>query len=184
MKNIFIILIILTTTFQSCEEDKVKVIFTGEDTTQTVMSESYSGDNYGGSIPYLDSKVIDYSLPDEYQKKPQVTREGIVIMSWDDAGFKDAKRFIKFVEQFQFLVKDRNKEKIATYIDFPLKNIKTRKEFIDNFDAIFHESFTNEVLYQNPQEIYRDKNGAMIGKDGQIWFKPKGGSYRIVSINF
>lgn len=142
------------------------------------------GDDYEGSIPYLDSKVIDNQLPDEYQSKPQPTRDGIVIMSWDEAGFKNARHFITFIKEFQFLVKDRNKEKIADYIKFPLRNIKTRKEFIENFDAIFHQSFTEEVLYQNPNEIYRDKNGAMIGKDGQLWFKPFGKTYKIVSINY
>jgi hypothetical protein len=171
-------------TLVSCEENIVRVKFFDQDTVKQVSLDSFGKNNYEGSIPYLDSKAIDYTLPDEYQHKPQLLRNGITVMSWDKAGFKDAKQFIQFFEQFQFAVQDRNKEKIATYIKFPLPNIATKKEFLENFDAIFNKEFTDEIMHQNPNEIYRDKHGAMIGKDGQLWFKPVGSSYKIVAINW
>lgn len=170
--------------FTACEDDRVRVKFFDQDTVKQAAPVSSGKNDYEGSIPYLDSKVIDYTLPDEYQHKEQLLRIGITVMSWDKAGFKNAKHFIKFFEQFQFAVKDQNKEKIASYIKFPLDNIKTKKEFLDNFDAIFYPEFTEEILMQNPSEIYRDNRGAMIGKDGQLWFKPVGSGYKIIAINW
>ena len=42
--------------------------------------------------------------------------------------------------------------------------------------------FVYEVLHQDPMGIYRDEKGAMIGNDGQIWFKVIDDRYRIVTI--
>ncbi len=186
MKHAIFVLVVSIAlgTLVSCEDNTVRVKFFDQDTVKQVTSDGVGKNDYEGSIPYLDSKVIDYTLPDEYQHKSQLLRNGITVMSWDKAGFKNAKQFIKFFEQFQFAVQDRNKEKIATYIKFPLQNIATKKEFIENFEAIFYPEFADEIIQQNPSEIYRDERGAMIGKDGQLWFKPVGSSYKIVAINW
>lgn len=182
--RILLITILFTGLFAACQDNQVHVTFPEADTTPVEKPVVSSSDNYEGKIPGLDAEVIDYTLPNEYQNKPQVLAEGLTVMSWNNAGFKNANDFIKFIEKFQFAVIDRNKEKIASYFRFPTYNIKTKTEFLKNFDLIFTPEFTKEVIHQDPNNLYRDKRGAMLGKDGQLWFKPFGNTYKIVNINF
>jgi len=184
MKYLFIILILIV--LISCNNDKVSVKFNNSDTAEMItdVMPEFDSTTITPATNYLDYKVEDYTLPDEYQHKAQLCADSTLIMSWDEAGFKNAIKFIGFIEQFQLLVKDRDKQKIAACIKFPLRQIQTQKEFLDNFDAIFNDAFSFEVIDQNTKEIFRDKRGAMIGKDGQLWFKPMNGTYKIVSINF
>jgi hypothetical protein len=166
----------------ACEEPIPHVLIDDYDTV-AVVPPSKSMDNYEGTIPGLDAKVIDYTMPNPYQHVKQLFRDSTVAPSWDDAGFPNAKAFIIFFKNFQWEVADRNKEKIASYIDFPIRISKDKKSFLKDFDSIFSPEFVLEISDQDPSEIYRDQKGAMIGHDGQIWFKMKKGKYRIIEIN-
>jgi hypothetical protein len=182
MKKIILGLMLLGLLQISCDEPTPHIIFPPEDTTAN-NNNVYKSDNSGGSIPGLDAEVIDYTLPNEYQNKSQLFRDSTIVMSWSSAGFKNAKHFIRFFEQFQWDVMDRNKEKIAARIQFPLRDYKTKAEFYRHFDSIFAPTFVEQVLHQNPSEIFRNKKGAMLGNDGQIWMKPKGSTYVIFEVN-
>lgn len=166
----------------ACEEPIPHVLIDDLDTV-AVEAPAMSRDDYEGTIPGLDAKVIDYTLPNPYQHVKQLFRDSTVAPSWDDAEFPNAKAFIIFFKNFQWEVADRNKEKIASHIDFPLRIAKDKKSFLRDFDSIFSPEFVLEISDQDPSEIYRDKKGAMIGHDGQIWFKMKKGRYRIIEIN-
>jgi hypothetical protein len=166
----------------SCDDPVPHVLFDEGDTLPIVSSKP-KADNYGGTIPGLDAKVIDYTLPNPYQHTTQLFRDSTVASSWDDAGFPNAKDFIIFFKTFQWDVMDRNKEKISGMIDFPLRDYPNKTAFLKNFDSIFAPDFVEEVLDQDPMEMYRDAKGAMVGEDGQIWFKMKKGRYRIIEIN-
>jgi hypothetical protein len=166
----------------ACEEPIPHVLIDDLDST-VVESTTKSVDNYEGTIPGLDAKVIDYTLPNPYQHKKQLLRDSTIALSWDDAGFPNAKDFIIFFKNFQWEVGDRDKEKIASYIDFPIRTVKNKSEFLKDFDAIFSPEFVLEIADQDPSEIYRDEKGAMIGNDGQIWFKMIKGRYRIIDLN-
>lgn len=157
-------------------------VFVDKDTTD--WTYHYKTPNYDPKYPDLGGPILENELENEYQHKKQVFIDSTVCMSWSDAGFVSGNRMIKFFQNFQFLVKDRNKEGIAALIKFPLRSIQTRKEFMDSFDYIFDETVTEEVFEQNPFELYRDKNGCMAGNDGQVWFKPTGKSFQIVDINY
>lgn len=180
--NSLLVMFVLTFSLYSCEEDVPHIVIeTKEDTVSVVNSRVIN--NYDGEIPGLDAKVIDYALPNPYQHKPQLLFDSSIATSWDDAGYPDAKNFILFFKNFQLDVLERNKASIANKIDFPLRNFKTKEAFLKNFDSIFMPDFVEAVLDQDPMAIYRDEMGAMIGSDGQIWFKMKKGGYRIISIN-
>lgn len=183
MKRIKSILAVVLFIFVACEEPIPHVLIDDTDSTLAVLPTNKSVDDYDGTIPGMDAKVIDYTLPNPYQHVPQLFRDSTVAPSWDDAGFPNAKVFILFFKNFQWEVGDRNKEKIASYIDFPIRIAKDKKAFLRDFDSIFSPEFVQEISDQNPMEIYRDKKGAMIGNDGQIWFKMKNGKYRIIEIN-
>ncbi|MCF8253122.1 MAG: hypothetical protein K9H61_04565 [Bacteroidia bacterium] len=166
----------------ACDEPTPHVVFDEVDSTKIEIPK-VSNDNYEGTIPGMDAKVIDYTLPNPYQHKPQLFRDSTIATSWDDAGFPNAKYFVKFFKTFQWDVMDRNKEKIAGMIQFPLRDFKDKKTFMSKFDSIFAPDFVEEILNQDPMEIYRDKKGAMIGDDGQIWFRMIKGKYKITEIN-
>ena len=182
-KIIFTTLSIALIAFASCDEPVPYMKIDHAGSATVAATKDYVSDNYDGEVPVLDAKVIDYTLPNPYQHKSQLLVDSTVATSWDKAGFPDAKRFINFFKDFQFEVRDRKQQSIADLIKFPLTNYKTRKAFLNNFDSIFMPDFVNEVLHQDPNEIYRDEKGAMIGNDGQIWFKVIDGRYRIVTIN-
>ncbi len=78
---------------------------------------------------------------------------------------------------------DKNKEKISAMIKFPLRDYPRKADFIKRFDSIFGPDFVQEILDQDPKGIFRNKNGAMIGDDGQIWFRQINGVYKITEIN-
>ncbi|MDZ4666574.1 MAG: hypothetical protein SGJ00_01705 [bacterium] len=182
MRNLLIFFGLIGLTLIACDDPIPHVLIDDTDTVQ-VESPSMVSDNYDGIIPGMDTKVIDYTLPNEYQHKKQLFRDSTVATSWDDAGFPNAKAFIIFFKTLQWDVQDRNKEKIANMIDFPIRGYANKKAFVMNFDSIFGVDFVEEILNQDPTAIYRDKKGAMIGDDGQIWFRMKKGKYRIVEVN-
>lgn len=166
--------------FLACNEP-IAHIELHADSTQ--ISRTFRSKPTGGSIPGLNAEVIDYTLANPYQSKRQLFRDSTICMSWDQSGFPNAKRFIKFFEHFQWDVMDRNKERIAEVIAFPIPGYPTRADFIRDFDLIFGPEFVEQILHQNPMEIYRNKAGAMIGNDGQLWFQIRAGQYKIVRVN-
>ncbi len=182
MKKILFLITAICLIQAACKEPLPHIIFNDQDSVKIDLGRHISKDNYGGSIPGMDAKITDYTWPDPYQHIPQMLRDSTWATSWDQAGFPNAKNFIEFIKDFQFDLREKKKEKIADMIIFPLSNYKTKKEFIVLFDSIFGPDFTYEVFYQNPKEIFRNQNGAMLGNDGQIWFKQVGGSYKIISI--
>lgn len=183
MKNLLLIVCFgICIGISSCEEPTPHIIFNGQDSAKYKMGPTIVKDNYEGAIPDRDMKVTDYTWPNPYQHKPQLLRDSTWATSWDAAGFPNAKHFIAFYKTFQWDVMDKNKEKIAGMIKFPLKNFKDKKDFISHFDSVFAHDYVQELLDQNPLEIYRDQKGAMIGNDGQLWFKQVGGVYKIIEI--
>ncbi|MBC7384361.1 MAG: hypothetical protein H7296_15450 [Bacteroidia bacterium] len=182
MKKIFIILLIANLFTMACEEPVPHILFDEKDSVVKVEPK-FSSDTYDGAIPGLDAQVIDYTLENEYQHKPQLLRDSTWSMSWDNAGFPNAKKFVIFFKSFQWDVMDRNREKIAGMIKFPLRDYPKKQDFIRRFDSIFGPDFVQEILDQDPKGIFRSKSGAMIGDDGQIWFKQINGNYKIIEIN-
>jgi hypothetical protein len=180
MRNLLLVFICSGMLLWACNEPIAHIELRAD---STKITRTYKSRATGGSIPGLNAEVIDYTLANPYQSKRQLFRDSTICMSWDQAGFPNAKRFITFFEHFQWDVMDRNKERIAGLISFPIPGYPSRADFIRDFDLIFGPEFVEQILHQNPMEIYRNKAGAMIGNDGQLWFQIRGGQYKIVRIN-
>lgn len=90
--------------------------------------------------------------------------------SYADAGFSDPMKFKSGFEKFRTdLVANNNKKAIADLIRFPCGRIKTREEFLKNYDQYFSESVRQAILGTDVNHIYRNALGAMVG-DGLVWF--------------
>jgi hypothetical protein len=181
MKQTFFLLLVFSLTVFACDEPIPHIVFNTIDSIPPV--DTITGDNYDGKTPVVDELVIDYTTPDPYQHVPQLFLDSTLSSSWDDAGFPNAKDFQAFYQTFQWDVMDRNKEKISALILYPLPGYKDNKAFLRNFDSIFSPDFVEAIVQQKPEEIYRNKYGAMAGEDGQVWFRLIKGRYRIVKIN-
>jgi len=168
----------------ACNTRTERFDYTNPDSSDHNYRASTKKPDYSWAPPTPKPPIIDNELPNEYQHKKQLFLDSTVSPAWDEAGFKNANKFINFFKQFQLLVRDDRKEDIARLIKFPLRNLKNKKEFLEHYDEIFNPEFKREIKEQAPLEIYRDKNGAMIGNDGQLWFKPKGDGFVIVVMNF
>jgi hypothetical protein len=173
----------LGSSLYGCDDNKV-ILYHDNDTTNYTINIGNRPNDYNAKIPGLNAQVVDYTLPNEYQHKSQSFPDATLVMSWDAAGFKNANAFLKYFKQIQLLIRDGNKEEIVEHISFPLKNLASKKEFLENYDKIFDEAFRYEVLNQDPSFMFRNNFGALAGHDGQIWFKPKGGSFKIIAMNF
>jgi hypothetical protein len=174
---------VIGSTLYGCDDNKV-VLYHDIDNTNYTINNGIRPNYYNAKIPGLNAQVIDYTLPNEYQNKSQLFPDSSLVISWDAAGFKNANAFLKYFKQIQLLIRDGNKEEIANHINFPLKNLSNKKEFLENYDKIFDEVFKYEVLNQDPNFMFRNNFGALAGHDGQLWFKPKGGSYTVIAMNF
>ncbi len=181
--NLILSIAIIIITLTSCDDNKV-ILYNNADTTDYTINTGRKPSDYNAKIPGLNAQVIDYTLPNEYQHKSQLFPDTTLVMSWDAAGFKNANAFLKYFKQIQLLVRADKKDELAKHINFPLKNLASKKEFLDNYDKIFDEAFKYEVLNQDPNFMFRNSLGALAGHDGQMWFKPKGSSYTIVNISF
>lgn len=179
MKNVLAILFGIQLLFSSCGNEKTAINNPASEWELKTDTQLYNT-----KTELLNAQVDMKELPNEFQRKKQVFSDSTLSISWSDAGFSNGNNMIRFYQQFYFLVKERNKEAISKLIKFPLSNIATKKEFIENFDAIFDETFCEELVNQNPNELFRNKEGCMAGKDGQIWFKPNGATFKITAINY
>lgn len=139
---------------------------------------------YDPKTPHLNYTAENNELPNAYQNKKQLFIDSTVCMSWSDAGFKNGNSAIKFFQNLQLHIKYDEKEQIAQLILFPLRDKTTKKEFLANYYKIFTPEYKQELLEQNPFELFRNKNGCMAGNDGQLWFKPHGKSYIIFELNY
>jgi hypothetical protein len=97
-----------------------------------------------------------------------------------------------FMKKVKFAILNNDKEWMADNIYFPIqvhinrKNtlIKTKKQFMKNFDNIFYQQFKNEIKSFCVCNMFNNYNGVMLG-NGAIWINPDGGSSycKITSIN-
>ncbi len=181
MKN-FILLLVIGAIFlnHSCKDDE-KIIGVAD---SVEWKPNIKKMNYDPKTPQLNYIAEDIELPNEYQSKSQLFNDSTVCMSWSNAGFENGNKAIKFYKSLQLNIKYDEKEEIAKFIKFPLRDKTTKKDFLANYFKIFTPEYKQELLEQKPFELYRNKNGCMAGNDGQLWFKPKGNSFIIFELNY
>lgn len=112
------------------------------------------------------------------------------------SGLPASTKEITFVKQLQRAVKNRDQTWVADHILYPLTVsidgkpavIKTRKAFLENYDAIINRDVKWAILNQDLDNIFKSSEGIMLG-NGEVWIKslsPKpGGPFTlyIVTIN-
>lgn len=111
-----------------------------------------------------------------------VFKNGSVPVKWDNAGFTDVKGFKLFLKRLQLWVRDNKKEDLANVIRYPLKNVSSRVQLVQSYDAIFTKQVKLSFATINFSQIFRNPQGAMT-ESGRVWFRQFGDSFRIIAIN-
>ena len=61
--------------------------------------------------------------------------------------------------------------------------MKEKKDFLANYDLYFNNKVKTGLKEQKLRQIYRNDEGAMIGK-GNLWFSQTKNGFRIIAINY
>ncbi len=134
-----------------------------------LVSPARSGEPGTESSQTLEHRLRDFSLdPDE------------------------ARRFLGLIKEF---ISRKDKQKLALLVDYPIKvnlrgktfQIKSREDFIRNYNEIITPRVRKSALKQNFEDLFVNWQGVMIGS-GEIWFGAviqKGGrtGLKIIAIN-
>jgi hypothetical protein len=94
-----------------------------------------------------------------------------------------------FLATLKDLIRWDNRPAIAKLVRFPLDlnqgrqtvKIKNKAEFLARYQEIFSPELKSRVLEQQPEEIYSDQRGYMIG-NGKLWFDDWGQGLQINTI--
>ena len=111
-----------------------------------------------------------------------IFKDGSIPVKWENAGFTDVKGFKLFLKQLQLWVRDNNKEELANVIRYPLKNVSSRAQLMQSYDAIFTKPVKLSFATINFSQIFRNSQGAMT-ESGLVWFRQLGDSFRIIAVN-
>ena len=146
-----------------------------------------SGWVYGGAVDYED-KALHNQLKAKSPLLQQVYAddlewEGTVPTGWQTATIRNSEQFKLFMIYFKSLVAKEEHSEIANMIRYPLKDIKTKQEFISNAHRILTPEVKQAVADQRLDRIFRNSGGASIG-NGEVWLQEVNGKYRITAINF
>jgi hypothetical protein len=142
---------------------------------------------YGGAVRYASEEIKaihDAASPLLQQAvADDLEWEGTIPTSWGTASITDSEQFKVFMIHFKEMVANNEIDKIADLIKYPLKDIKDKQMFKNNYQRLIPEELKETISEQRLDRIFRNSGGAMIG-DGDIWFQQINGKYKIRSINF
>jgi hypothetical protein len=131
-----------------------------------------------------DTNVISNPLvlSESEMKDDSVFADGSIPTSWKNAGITDVKGLKLFLKQLQQWVMNNDKEKLASAIKYPLKNIKNEAELIAAYDKIFTKEVKLSFATINFNQVSRNQNGVMT-EDGKAWISQFGNDFKIFAIN-
>ncbi|MEO6548545.1 MAG: hypothetical protein ABIN94_11120 [Ferruginibacter sp.] len=122
-------------------------------------------------------------LTQEEMTDDTVFLDGSKPTSWEVTGISDVKGFKLFLKRIQLLVLKDDKGQLAKYIRYPLrKSIKSEKDFIKNYPAIFTMDVKLSIAKINFSQIFRNFKGVM-SEDGKVWFMQQGKDFKITAVN-
>ena len=128
------------------------------------------------------------SIPPENNK---TTKQKVKVENrYEVIGITNAKEFEKSFNIIKALVKNNEKSKVASYVSYPLNvnkkdskiKIKSKEEFIKNYDSIITEEVKKALLNQDVTKTFVNYKGAMVG-DGEMWFTHVNNKAMIYAIN-
>ena len=121
------------------------------------------------------------------------------ISTVDAFGPEVASKAPKFLVDLQTAVRSDDRNAVASMMYYPLSSsslkIRTRVQFLRNYDEIWTESVKKALLTENPACLayassgYTPDNGSqtafVIGRIGEIWFDAirKSGTMKVITIN-
>lgn len=81
-----------------------------------------------------------------------------------------------FARQFQAALSQRDAQRVVTLVKFPLRvNVErskprrlSRAQLLQDFDAVFPQRVVDEVLTQDPTQLFHNYQGVMFG-NGVVW---------------
>ncbi|MEP6712654.1 MAG: hypothetical protein ABJA37_09575 [Ferruginibacter sp.] len=158
----------------SCKQNKNNIAAVKADTTQTVSTSQVESKN--------ETDIAIPSLSPQELKDDSVFTDGSIPTSWENAGITDEKGFKLFLKQLQLWVADNDKEKLATAIKYPLKNIHSAEELVAAYDAVFTKKVKLSFATINFNQIFRNAQGAMT-ESGLVWFAQQGKGFKIIAVN-
>ncbi len=100
-----------------------------------------------------------------------------------------------FVRELQKAIRTDDRSWLADRIQYPLRHhgrvatvIRTRSDFMRNYGAIVSDRLRAAILAQEPDKIFENWQGVMVGDGGHnIWLRETGegdaARYEIVTIN-
>lgn len=158
----------------SCQQNKNTVIPLKADTANTTSEPPAIVKNDSGfSAPALSPQEL---------KDDTVFTDGTVPTSWQNAGITDVKEFKLFLKQLQLWVMDNDKQKLASVVKYPLKNISSPEELVAAYDAVFTKKVKLSFATINFSQVFRNAKGAMTD-GGKVWFAQQGKSFKIIAVN-
>ena len=111
---------------------------------------------------------------------------------YEAAGIEDPSAVPRFLRALQVAVAKKHRAKVASMVDYPVtvtiakrkKKIKTSKELIRHYRAIFNAKVKRAIARQKVEKLFVNQQGVMIGR-GEIWFnqQPTGKALKIIAIN-
>lgn len=94
-----------------------------------------------------------------------------------------------FLLELQHAVKQDDRKKVASMVRYPLtvpagkrRTIRTRAQFVSGYAGIITEAVRQSVLNQDPECLFGNDRGAMIGR-GSVWFDQRPAGFGIIAVN-
>ncbi|QHT62703.1 hypothetical protein GXP70_23800 [Paenibacillus lycopersici] len=96
---------------------------------------------------------------------------------FETAGITDPREFQKVFNAVKTAIAKGDKAEVANYILYPLRVngasgselIPTRREFVDQYDAIMTKPVRDAVANQSFDRLFINYQGVMVG-NGEVWF--------------
>lgn len=93
-------------------------------------------------------------------------------------GTNTHQRYHDFFNQLQKAVKEKDKNTLASMVDYPLTAtvnhkeiyIATSREFVKAYDKIFTDRLVKIILDQKYADLFAKDTGVMVGQHGELWF--------------
>jgi hypothetical protein len=122
------------------------------------------------------------SLQAQIHAPDSVFEDGSRPTTWAAAGFTNPERFKRFLMLFKDWVSKDQVDSISDHIRFPLRAAGSPAWFKERYPHLFTPALKAEIARQRLDRVFRNGQGAMIGK-GELWFLEIKGRYYITALN-
>ncbi len=107
---------------------------------------------------------------------------------WKTAGIGDPIKFKNFFKYFRFLVSKDKVSELANLIEYPAygstAGTLSKNDFLKNYNNIFDAELREQINSQKLDQIFRNKNGVLIGRTSVILINEiVPGTYKITGIS-